>query len=241
MANDEREEEREFLDGLKARTGRDLAEWMAAIAARGFSDKNEIIDWLRSQGLPFARASWLERVHRNGGRPIYADTPGDVAAETSRDEARRGEPRRAPQLRVIPKMPEETGQEAPEENDQPASDMATPIEKLVAAAKGYRPLYHLLEARIRQVIPGVRFSARTRYVSVGAPYEFAAVTLQATEVRLGLNLGDRALDRGLEKARLRGPGPAITHMIVLTDARQVDDDLLALIATANSRVNPGSG
>src|SRR5688572_10829926 len=72
MANDERpnerDEEREFLAGLKARTGRDLSQWMAAIAAQGFHDKNEIIDWLRTQGLPFARASWLERIHRNGGK-----------------------------------------------------------------------------------------------------------------------------------------------------------------------------
>ena len=75
MAKDEREEEREFLSGLKARTGRDLGEWMAVIAAQGFTDKNEIIDWLREQSLPFARASWLERIHRNGGKPIYWDSP----------------------------------------------------------------------------------------------------------------------------------------------------------------------
>ena len=79
MAKDEREEEREFLSGLKARTGRDLGEWMAAIAAQGSADKNEIIDWLREQSLPFARASWLERIHRNGGKPIYS---GPTAKET---------------------------------------------------------------------------------------------------------------------------------------------------------------
>src|SRR5262245_51167439 len=80
MANGEHEEEREFLAGLKARTGRDLAEWMAAIAAQGFQDRNEIIDWLRTQGLPFARASWLERIHRNGGKPIHAASapPGAI-------------------------------------------------------------------------------------------------------------------------------------------------------------------
>ena len=82
MSNDEREEERDFLEGLKARTGRDLGQWMAAIAAAGFSDKNEIIDWLRAEGLPFARASWLERIHRNGGKPIYATAlPAASAAE----------------------------------------------------------------------------------------------------------------------------------------------------------------
>jgi hypothetical protein len=242
MARDEREEERDFLAGLKARTGRDLAEWMAAIAARGFSDKNEIIDWLRGQGLPFARASWLERIHRNGGRPIYADAPADGAAETGRDDARRAEPRPAPQLRLVPKV-EQVDKEAPEEEEknQLPADAAAELEKVVGSAKGYRPLYHLLEAQVRRTIPGVIFSAQARYVSVAAPREFAAITLHPTEVRLGLNLGERAFDGRLQKAKLRGPGHAITHMVVLTDARQVDADLLALIASANSRVNPGPG
>jgi hypothetical protein len=243
MAKDEREEEREFLDGLKARTGRDLAEWMSAIAARGFSDKNEIIDWLRSQGLTFARASWLERIHRSGGAPIHASASGgDLAMETRGEESRPTEPRRPAHLRIVPKAADKDVLEVAEkqEKDEPPTDAAAAIEKLVAAGKGYRPLYHLLEARIRRAIPHVRFSAQARHVSVGAPREFAAVTLQATEVRLGLDLGDRTFDGTLQKAKLRGPGPAITHMIVLTDARQADDDLLALIAAANSRVNPGS-
>mgnify|MGYP003694345973 CR=1 FL=1 len=60
---------------LKARSGRDLAGWMTAIAAQNFSDKNEVIDWLRGQGFAFARASWLERIYSNGGRPIYEGAP----------------------------------------------------------------------------------------------------------------------------------------------------------------------
>src|SRR5262245_6724281 len=242
MANDDREEERAFLEGLKARTGRDLAEWMAAIAAQGFSDKNEIIDWLRTQGLPFARASWLERIHRHGGRPVHADGPADGAAETGPDDARRAEPRPPPQLRLVPKV-EQIAREAPEagEKSQPPQGAAAELEKLVAAAKGFRPLYHLLEAQVRQAIPGVTFSAQARYVSIRAPREFAAISLHPTEVRLGLDLGERAFDGRLQKAKLRGPGPAITHMVVLTDARQVDDDLMALVGHANRRVNPGPG
>jgi len=60
-------------------------------------------------------------------------------------------------------------------------------------------------------------------------------------VRLGLDLGDRAFDARLQEAKLRGAGPAITHMLVLTDARQVDEALSALVASANARVNPGPG
>ena len=81
MARDEEAEEREFLADLLARTGRDLAQWMAAIAAQDFSDKNEVIDWLRAQGIPFARASWLERIHSNGGRPIYLQQSGQPGNE----------------------------------------------------------------------------------------------------------------------------------------------------------------
>ena len=47
---------------------------MAAIAESGRTERNDIIDWLRHQGFQFSWASWLERIHHNGGRLIYAGT-----------------------------------------------------------------------------------------------------------------------------------------------------------------------
>jgi hypothetical protein len=229
---DESQEEREFLEGLKARTGRDLAEWMAAIASQAFHDKNEIIDWLRNQGLPFARASWLERIHRNGGKPIHGDASASVTEDAPRAEARPVETRSPP-----PPTAQPAARPAPPPASQPAADAAADLEKLVAAAKGYRPLYHMLEARIREAISGVGFVPQGRYVSIRAPNELAAVTLHPTEIRVGLDLGDRPFDAEVQKAKLRGPGPAITHMVALTDARQVNDRLLELIVAANARVN----
>jgi hypothetical protein len=211
MARDEREEERAFLADLKARSGHDLAEWMAAIAAQGFADKNETIDWLRTQGFPFARASWLERIHSNGGRPIYGDADAAPKAPA------------APRPQPAPKPP--TKRELAE------------LERLAAAAKGYRPLYQVLEAEMRRAIPGVSLVPRSTYIAFTAPAEFAAVTLHATELRLGLALGDRPFDRPWQPAKLRGASPAITHMLVLTDARQVNDDLSNAIKAANARVN----
>jgi hypothetical protein len=232
MAKDEREEEREFLSGLKARTGRDLGEWMAAIAAQGFTDKNEIIDWLREQSLPFARASWLERIHRNGGKPIYSsDPPPKRLNEKPRD----AEPRSAPAGSLgtpapVPKRP-------PAPSAEPAASDQEAMEKLISAAKGYRPLYHLLEAEMRNLLPNLVIAPKTGYLSFGAPAEFAALTLHANELRLGLALGDRPFDPLLQKAKLKGPGSAITHMAVLTDARQVNEELLAAIEAASARVN----
>jgi hypothetical protein len=292
MTNAEREQEREFLAGLKTRTGRDLAEWMAAITAQGFQDKNEIIDWLRNEGLPFARASWLERIHRNGGKPIHAgSTPSAPAADARPAGARRATspprlvvvatPARpapaqatAPPLQPAPPLapapppiqvaappaappkpaaPVEAGirpaGSAPQPASKPAKKAPKPpplveapadpaaLEKLVAAAKGYRPLYHHLEAQIRRALPGTVIAARDRYVAIGAPLELAAVTLHPSEIRLGLALGDRPFDAQVQEAKLRGPGPTITHMVVLTDARQVNDELLALLRAANGRIN----
>ena len=216
MARDEQEEEREFLADLEARTGRTLSDWMAAIAAQVFSDKNETIDWLREQGIPFARASWLERIHSNGGKPIYLHQT----------------PKPGPEIKPpMPLKPQPAASRAPT-----AREVAD-LDKLLAAGKGYRPLYLLLEAEARGAVPGLTITPKAAYISLGAPREFAAVTLHATELRLGLDLGDRAFDLQVQKSRLRGPGPSISHMLVLTDARQVNADLLNLIKVANTRVN----
>jgi Domain of unknown function (DUF5655) len=224
MARDEQEEEREFLADLEARTGRTLGDWMAAIAAEGFADKNEAIDWLRAQGIPFARASWLERIHSNGGRPIYLHEAPKAAGEA-----------KVPPPAPVPKP--SPPPRAPAPRAAPSQREVADLDKLLAAGKGYRPLYQLLEAEIRNAVPGLVVSAQPAYISLGAPLEFAAVTLHAAELRLGLDLGDRPFDLQVQKPRLRGPGPAISHMVVLTDARQVNADLLSLIKVANGRVN----
>jgi hypothetical protein len=219
MARDEEEEEREFLADLEARTGRDLAAWMAAITAQGFSDKNETIDWLRAQGIPFARASWLERIHSNGGRPIYLHQPPKPTGEVQAPSPKPPPGPRAPAPRA------------------PSQREIADLDKLLAAGKGYRPLYQLLEVEIRGAVPGLTITPKAAYISLGAPREFAAVTLHATELRLGLDLGDRPFNAQVQKPRMRGPGPAISHMLVLTDARQVNADLLNLIKAAAARVN----
>ena len=221
MTAEEREEEKRFLAELKARSGRDLAAWMAAITAQGFADKNDTIDWLRGQGFPFARASWLERIHTNGGKPIYGDEGSRPvsAAKEPPTKAEAAQPTMAKPAKAL--WPEQVAD----------------LEKLVAAAKGYRPLYQLLESEIRRAIPSVAIEPKPGYISLGSPREFAAVTLHATEVRLGFDLGERPFDPQLQKSKMKGPGKAITHMLQLTDARQVNADLLNLLITASARVN----
>lgn len=213
MAHDEAEEERAFLADLVPRTGRDLAAWMQAISEQGFSDKNEAIDWLRTQGFPFARASWLERIHSNGGRPIYLGSMPEKSAAVT------------PEAKPAPPSPK------PKPAPEPATD-APSLDSLIAAAKGYRPHYLMLEAMIRQAVPAVTLIPRVGFISFWAGHEFAIVQPTGSEIRLGLALGTRPRDANLGPVRIKGAGAAITHMITLKDARQINPELQALIALA---------
>jgi hypothetical protein len=233
---DEREEEREFLADLKTRSGQDLAGWMAAITAQGFKDKNETIDWLRAQGFPFARASWLERIHSNGGRPIYLDIPPDPA---HLDAEVRPQPSVKP-LRPVPPPAANSNDPAPAPaapapvvSPDEAEAEARKLEALKAAAKGYRPLYVMLEGLIRQAVPQVALRAAGGLIVLSGPHDFAVVLPMPSEIRLGLALGGRPHDANLTAARFKGAPAAITHMLVLKDARQINAELQALVTAAH--------
>jgi hypothetical protein len=108
----------------------------------------------------------------------------------------------------------------------------------LGAAKGYRPLYHLLEDAVRRAVPDLHVVPQATHIAFGAPNEFMVVVPQATEIRLGVALGGKALEGGWQKPRMRGVGAGITHMQALTDARQVNADLLNWIKEAAALANP---
>src|SRR5262249_30695576 len=126
---------------------------------------------------------------------------------------------------------------APPPPPSPEPGEAAQLEKLILQAKGYRPLYLMLETEVKRALPGLSLSPAPTHIAWRAPAEFAAVALNASEVRLGLALGDYAFDARLQRAKLKGVGGHITHMLVLTDARQVNADLIGLVLAASARVN----
>ena len=104
-----------------------------------------------------------------------------------------------------------------------SGEVAT-LEKLIAAAKGYRPLYHLLEAEMRAVYrPRDHAEGRLPLVARAAP---SSPPSRCTRPSCGSDStwATVPFDPLLQKAKLKGPGPAITHMAVLTDARQVNEN-----------------
>ena len=137
MATDFGEKERAFIDGLKENTGRDLAEWMQEIAASGHVQRNDIIDWLRHKGLMFSKASWLERIHHNGGKPIYADAPKELPRDRARARRREGV-LVAPLTGCFACRRSRRRPYAPPPASAPAP--VGDVDALLAKAKAYRPL-----------------------------------------------------------------------------------------------------
>lgn len=230
------EKEREFLSALEADTGRTLDQWMEAIRAEALDDRNAIIDWLRRQGFRFSRASWLERVHHNGGKPIYANRPVVERAAVRRPPAPRHETSAATSAAARPatgvlgtRLSAPVPPPAKREPSEPKaaadayaaaasnivplnfSDPLSPeITSVTAKAKAYRPLADFLLREIVKAVPGARFAARGQIIVVAKEREFATLSVSSRELKL--NVGGTA--------------------VALTDARQVDEPLLARIRVA---------
>lgn len=247
--------EREFLDGLKNDTGRDLVEWMQAIAAQNLAHRNDIIDWLRREGFTFSRASWLERIHNNGGRPIYLDRsaakPTNPSKRTREPAVEKPLPATAtedvetPVAKPTLVMPPETPTTVPAAATAPPATGALPdtaaLVELIDKAKAFRPLAQYLLREIEKTLPGAVVAPLAAHVSISRPHEFAILAISPRELRLGLDLGERPFDQHVQRARFPNLQPRIsatlTHMIVLTDARQVNAELMSLLKAADARVN----
>lgn len=228
------EKERAFLETLEAETGRSLAQWMTAISAENFAERNDVIDWLRRQGFRFSRASWLERVHHNGGRPIYADRPpADPAAarKTLRATAkpRVPAPRTSqpvlgmsfaakPQVTAVASPPPRPAAEA-YAAAAPANVVALtftdplspPITEVTAKAKAYRPLADFLLREIAKAVPSASFAVKGQQILIARARDFATLAVSPRELKLTLATGGTT---------------------VLTDARQVDAALLDRVKAA---------
>ena len=67
--------EKEFMDGLEKRSGRNLSAWLKIIDAFPSRKRNEMVAWLKLEhGFGHMDASLLAGIHANGGKPAYAST-----------------------------------------------------------------------------------------------------------------------------------------------------------------------
>ncbi len=243
MSRDYGEMEQEFIAGLKADTGRDLASWMTALDAGTFGHRNDMIDWLRQQGFTFSKASWLERIHHNGGKLVYGDRPPLKASERTEVKETVAAAAVPPPVRMVPpsSMPPSVKPVQPVPHTSVVVAVPTGNASLVAflaKAKGYRPLAELLLRQVRNAAPGTVVEVHETHAALGAPGIYGALALTAKDIRLSLDLGEHPYAGDIKRLRLPGVPATLTHTIVLNDARRVDYELMSLITNACKRANP---
>jgi hypothetical protein len=189
MSKSFEEIEKEFIDGLKASTGKDLPAWLNAIKDAVPGKRDNIITWLKGKnGFIHSHATMLVAMYMNNGKPVYGSEEELVNAQFEGKEA-------------------------------------------------LRDLYsHLISFVQRQFASAVVIPKKT-YISIAEKKEFAAINIKKTEIRLGLDLGDMPFTEEVQKSKLTGPMPRISHMILLTDKAQLNVALLELLTSSYKRVN----
>ena len=199
MATDFGEKERAFIDGLKENTGSRSLRVDAGDRRLGPRAAQRHHRLAAPQGAHVLRASWLERIHHNGGKPIYADAPKD---------APRSRPRRRREGVLVAPLPVASpAAEPPAPVAPPPASVPAPVgdvDALLAKAKAYRPLAQHVLAQIKSVRPAANFTARESAIAIGDPNVFAALGISAKELRLHLALGEHPFDDVVRKGQAGG-------------------------------------
>lgn len=109
------------------------------------------------------------------------------------------------------------------------------LESQFAKCPDMRPLFEAVSTKILSSFQGTQLIPKKTYLSFTAVREFAAVNVKPKEIRLGLDLGDMPFDNKVQKSKLTGPMPRISHMLIISDAKQFDKNVLELIQQSYNR------
>jgi predicted transport protein len=111
------------------------------------------------------------------------------------------------------------------------------LENQFAKYENMRPLYEYLKKDILEKDKDVKFIPKKTYISISKKREFAAINIRNGEIRLGMDLVDIPFDETLQKSKLTGPMPRISHMMVIKNDFDVNLNLKELLEIANNKVN----
>ncbi|MBK7374857.1 MAG: DUF4287 domain-containing protein [Chitinophagaceae bacterium] len=114
---------------------------------------------------------------------------------------------------------------------------ASLLDNQFAKCEEMRPLFNAVSEMILKQFPDTQLIPKKTYVSFTATREFAAINIKPKEIRLGMDLGDTAFHETIQKTKLSGPMPRISHMAVITDIKQFDKKLIEYIQLSYNRTH----
>lgn len=100
-----------------------------------------------------------------------------------------------------------------------------------------RIFFNELSKKLIAEFPETQMIAKKTYISFTAVREFAAVNIKPNEIRLGLDLGNQEFTDLIQKSKLTGPMPRISHMLILSDIKQFDKAVKELCYQSYNRTH----
>jgi hypothetical protein len=100
-----------------------------------------------------------------------------------------------------------------------------------------RPLFESLVKTIVSKFPETKLIPKKTYLSFTAAREFAAVNVKPAELRLGLDLGDEPFKGRIQKSKLTGPMPRISHMLVISQKDEIDNVVIEFLGRSYQRTH----
>ncbi|MBK7357673.1 MAG: DUF4287 domain-containing protein [Saprospiraceae bacterium] len=98
-------------------------------------------------------------------------------------------------------------------------------------------LFDTVSEGIISQFQGTQLIPKKTYLSFTSVREFAAINVKPKEIRLGLDLGEEPFTEIVQKSKLTGPMPRISHMIILTNIKQFDSMTKQLIEQSYNRTH----
>jgi hypothetical protein len=120
---------------------------------------------------------------------------------------------------------------------KPVHDYEALFNKLISGKETQLPLYRAVETLIQAKMPQVQFVPTKTYVSLDGERCFGTIKINKTNIRIGLDLGDRAFGDYVQKAKSLGAMPRISHMIEIHKEQDVNEHVLKYLQQSFSHVH----
>lgn len=111
------------------------------------------------------------------------------------------------------------------------------LENQFAKCEDMRPLFDAASEKILSIFHDAQLIPKKTYLSYTATREFAAINIKPKEIRLGMDLGETEFNETVQKTKLSGPMPRISHMAVITDMKQFDKKLMEYLQLSYNRTH----
>jgi predicted transport protein len=111
------------------------------------------------------------------------------------------------------------------------------LDNQFAKCPDMRSLFEAISEKIISEFQGTQLIPKKTYLSFTSVREFAALNVKPKEIRLGLDLGEEPFTDILQKSKLTGPMPRISHMLILNDIKQFDSNTIELLHQSFNRTH----